>query len=777
VRVDDPWHDTPNYGVPYTMFGAQETLAPFFAGIAGVGPVDRSNVIVRPKRAGDGPGFTDPEPVHFSMVSGNYFPLLGLQARLGRTFTADDDRRAGGHPVAVISHRYWERRLGGDAEPIGRIVAVNGTAFTIIGVMPANFTGHWVGRPTDVWVPAAMWDQVVLERPIRQWNLAMIGRLKPGADRGQAQAAAQALFQRVRAEISGARPGTPAYAEFAQYRVTLESMAAGYSPQREIFAQPVAILAAIVGLVLLIACANVSNLLLARSAARRREIAVRLAIGASAKRIVRQLLTESVLLAALGGAAGVLVAYWGTGALAKLVRSGPAGFNAPAMSLDVDLHPDSRALLFTGALCLLTGLLFGMAPAWRSARASLAASFGARGAAAGGLRMGKALAVMQVAASLVLLTAAGLFVRTLHTLKSQDLGLDREHVLLVWTAPMQTGRTGAVVAPLFEKTRDRLRAVPGVVAASASVYGFLNGSSFIGADVKVQGYAAKSAEQPVAQLDIVLPGYFETLGMRLMAGRDFSGQDAEKAPKVVIVNESLARHFFGGVNAIGRRIGFGGNARGNEYEIVGVVSDAKHITPRDQARMMHYKPYRQDIGHLLQMCVAVRTVGDPARAAGRIREALREVDATLPVVRIETIDEQLDDLLGPERLVAALSGFLGVLALVLVCVGLYGLMSYNTLLRTNEIGIRMAMGATSGRVLGMVLREGALLVLAGTAIGLPVTLLATRLIASRLYAVGPADPATIAGAALAMMTVAAAAGWIPARRSSRVDPVAALRGE
>src|SRR5689334_1786019 len=306
-----------------------------------------------------------------------------------------------------------------------------------------------------------------------------------------------------------------------------------------------------------------------------------------------------------------------------------------------------------------------------SARASLAASFGARGAAAGGLRMGKALAVMQVAASLVLLTAAVLFVRTLHTLKSQDLGLDREHVLLVWTAPMQTGRTGAMVAPLFEKTRDRLRAVPGVVAASASVYGFLNGSSFIGADVKVQGYAAKSAEQPVAQLDIVLPGYFETLGMRLMAGRDFSGQDAEKAPKVVIVNESLARHFFGDGNAIGRRIGFGGNARGNEYEIVGVVSDAKHITPRDQARMMHYKPYRQDIGHLLQMCVAVRTVGDPARAAGRIREALREVDATLPVVRIETIDEQLDDLLGPERLVAALSGFLGALALVLVCVGLY----------------------------------------------------------------------------------------------------------
>src|SRR5690242_5534132 len=237
VRVDDPWHDTPNYGVPYTMFGAQETLAPFFAGIAGVGPVDRSNVIVRPKRAGDGPGFTDPEPVHFSMVSGNYFPLLGLQARLGRTITADDDRRAGGHPVAVISHRYWERRLGGDAEPIGRILAVNGTAFTIIGVMPANFTGHWVGRPTDVWVPAAMWDQVVLERPIRQWNLAMIGRLKPGADRGQAQAAAQALFQRVRAEISGARPGSPAYAEFAQYRVTLESMAAGYSPQREKFAQ------------------------------------------------------------------------------------------------------------------------------------------------------------------------------------------------------------------------------------------------------------------------------------------------------------------------------------------------------------------------------------------------------------------------------------------------------------------------------------------------------------------------------------------------------------
>ena len=777
VRFDDPWHDVPNYTLPYPMFEAKEVLGRFFAEVAAVCPIDRANLMVRPRLAGDGPGFTDPNTVHFNLVSGSYFPLLGIQAAMGRTFTADDDRVPGGHPVAVISHRYWARRLGSDREAVGRTLALNGTTFTIVGVMPPNFTGGWVGRPTDVWVPAAMWGQVVLERPMRSWGLTMMARLKPGADRSQAQAAVQTLFRRIRAEMGGVKPGSPAYAEFAQYRVTLESMAAGYLPQRVKFAQPLAILTAIVGLVLLIACANVSNLLLARSAARKREIAVRLAIGAGGARIARQLLTESVLLAALGGAAGVMFANWGTGALANLVRLGPAGFNAPSMALDVDLHPDMRALAFTGGLCLLTGVLFGLGPAWRGARERLAQSFGSRGAGPGGLRVGKALVVVQVAASLVLLSAAGLFVRTLHSLKSQDLGLDRDHVLLVWTAPMQMGRTGAVVAPLFEKTRERLRAVPGVVAASASVYGFLNGSSFIGSDVKVQGYTPKQAEQPVAQLDIVLPGYFETLGMRLLAGRDFNSQDAEKSPRVVIVNESLARHFFPGGNAVGRRIGFGGNSQGNEYEIVGVVNNAKHITPRDQARMMHYKPYRQDIGHLLQMCVAVRTAGDPARAAGRIREALREVDPTLPVVRTETIDDELDDLLGPERLVAALSGFLGALALVLVCVGLYGLMSYHTVLRTNEIGIRIALGATSGRVLGMVLGESALLVAAGAAIGLSVTLFATRLIASRLFAVGPADPATIGGAVLAMIAVAAAAGWIPARRSSRVDPVSALRME
>jgi len=340
---------------------------------------------------------------------------------------------------------------------------------------------------------------------------------------------------------------------------------------------------------------------------------------------------------------------------------------------------------------------------------------------------------------------------------------------------MQTGRTGAIVAPLFEKTQQRLAAVPGVIAASASVYGMLNGSSFVGADVKAGGYQPKAGQQPLAQLDIVLPRYFQTVGMHLLAGRDFTYQDSEKAPRVVIVNESLARQFFPDGNAVGRRVGFGGNATGSEYEIVGVVSDAKHITPRDQGRMMHYKPYRQDIGHLLQMCIAVRTAADPARAATLIREALREVDPTLPVVRIETIGQQLDDLLGPERVVAALSGFLGVVALLLVCVGLYGLMSYATAQRTNEIGIRMALGATSGRVIATALRESLALVLAGAAIGIPATLLTTRLIASRLFAIGPRDPETLAEALLGMLAVAALATWIPARRSSRVDPAVALR--
>ena len=770
-RTDDPWHDTPNYGMPYQMHEAMDRLGGFFSGTAAEGPIDRANLTVLPGQAMDGSAGAAPQTTHLSMVTGNYFSVLRVQTAMGRTLTPDDDRVPGGHPVAVISHGYWKRLLSGDPQAIGRRLALNGTTYTIVGVMPRSFTGTWIGHPTDVWMPAMMRGEAVPERPFRSWNATLIGRLKTGADKRQAQAAAQSMFQQVRAELSGVKPGTPSYGEFASYRVTLESMAAGYSPQREKFAGPLTILTAIVVLVLLIACANVSNLLLARSTTRRREIAIRAAIGAGGWRIVRQLLTESVLLAAIGGAAGLLVAYWGTDALAQLARSGPAGFNAPAMALDIDLHPNATALAFTAVLCLFTGILFGVVPTWRSARVASARSLGNRGAVRGGLGPAKFFAVGQIAASLLLWTAAGLFVRTLHQLKSQDIGVDREHVLLVWTAPMQTGRTGAVVATLFEKTQQRLAALEGVVSASASVYGLLNGSSFIGAEVKAPGFTTQGGPQSTAQLDIVLPGYFQTLGMRLLAGRDFSYQDNEKTPRVVIVNESLARHFFPEASATGGRIGIGAN----EYEIVGVVSDAKHITPRDQGRMMHYKPYRQDIGHLLQMCVAVRTGGDPARLAGRIRQALREVDATLPVLRIETISQQLDDLLGPERVVAALSGFLGAVAILLVCIGLYGLMSYATEQRANEIGIRLALGATGGRVVRMVLRESLWLVLAGTAIGLPVTLLTTRLIASMLFAVGPGDPATICEAIFGMLAVAAVATWIPARRSSRVDPSVALR--
>lgn len=480
-----------NRSLQYPWFEKLAQLTQFFAGASAVAEWDRSNVSVN--------GEADQGQVRVGLVSGNYFSLLGVTARIGRTLTLDDDRILEGHPVAVISDSYWERRFGRAADIAGRTLSLRGTTYTILGVTPRGFSGEWVGKPIDVWIPIAMVAQVLSEidpGPARggRVDYHAIARLTPGVRVPEAEAVSTAMFQDILSDQAGAGVSASQLQSFRRARITLEPAATGCSPQRTSFAQPLAILMAIVGFVLTIACANVTNLLLARSAARRREIAVRLAIGASRGRIGRQFLTESALLAALGGAVGLFFSQWATDVLAALVRSGPAGFNIDPVTLTLNLRPDGRVLTFTATLCLVTALLFGITPAFRSTRISLSSMLGGRGVLLSGFAsrfsLSRLLVVAQVALSLGLVIGAGLFLRTLHNLQGQGVGVDREHVLLVWTSTLQSGRrVGTPVAQLFETAQQRVALVPGVASASASVYGLLNGSSFPGGDVRVQGAA------------------------------------------------------------------------------------------------------------------------------------------------------------------------------------------------------------------------------------------------------------------------------------------------
>jgi predicted permease len=715
------------------------------------------------------------------LATGNYFETLGVSAAVGRTFGPEDDRVWAGHPVAVISHAYWERRFALEPEIVGKTIRLNGTTYTIIGVARREFQGEWIGRPTDLWIPLAMVAQVMVELPpeltranAMNVNLQVLARLKPGANVGQARVAAEAIHQQYWRDLNGPNLSPQDADRIAHITMDLLPAARGYSPRRQALAQPLAIVAMMVGLVLLIACANIANLQLSRAAARQQEMAVRLAVGAGAARLTRQLLTECVLLAALGGAAGLLLAQWMTSALMRLASAGPV--RGVQQGLSLDLHPDARVLVFTGLLCLATGILCGMAPTRRATKTSLAPLLGERGTGASGYggRPGRVLVVSQVAISLALLIGAGLFTQTLRNLKAEGLGFNRAGILLLWVAPGQTGRWGVATAALYRQIEQQIASLPGVRAVSPSVYGLLQGNTSPGTVIDVPGYVPGSDADTRAQWSIVGPGFFDTLGLRLIAGRNFTEHDTTTSVQVAVVNESMASHFFGRENAVGKQF----NSWGVTKVIVGVVQDAKYESPRETGRRMFYLPYPQQLERLSQtIAFLVRTQGPPTSFAPRIRQALRDVDPRLPVLRTETIEEQLDELLVPERLIATLAGFFAGLAALLACVGLYGVIALSVSRRRNEIGVRMALGAQRRQVLDMVLKESLILVAVGILIGLPAALGATRLIAAQLYGVSAADPAAIAEATGLMIAVAALAGFLPTYRASRVDPMVALRYE
>jgi predicted permease len=757
-----------------------------FAGVTAIAHLDRSNVTA----SGRGGGL-DPSAVHVELVSGEYFQTLGVGSVRGRTLGPDDDRVRDGEPVVVISYAYWQRRFALASDVVGRTLSLSGTTYTIIGVTPSGFFGEWVGRPTDMWLPLAMQSEAMPDRPglldrlaSRGWLEVMIGRLKPGESRRQAEATADASFnggRRARGEDAAANrsaEGPP--------RIMLLSGARGFSSQRAYFGASLTILAALAGTVLIIACANLASLLLARSASRQREVALRLAIGASRGRIARQLLTEHALLAIAGGVLGVLFATWGSSALSASLASGPPRM-ASIMSVRVaslNAHLDMRGLSFTVATCVLATIGFGLLPAMRGSRVAVAPALigrGAVGAVSGGrFRLGKIVVIGQVALALLLLAGAGLFTRSLWHLRSQDLGLDERHTLLVWTSPEQSGKVRAALVPLFQTVQRRLSSLPGVIAVAPATQGLLDGGVDGGMSERMRIEGREAPAGLKTRHTVISPDYFKVVGIPVLRGREFTDQDTEGSRPVVIITDNLARLYFGDDEPIGKQLKLSPDTSLKWTEIVGVVKAGAYWSPFNPQLGIVFVPYRQAVSQrepMLSMIVLVRSAGDPMALATRIRAELRAIDANLPVVRIDSVKQQLDDLLINERLLANLAATFGALSALLACLGLYGVVAYTTARRTSEIGIRMALGATRGRVLTMVLREGLVLVLVGIAIGVPAAFGGARLVTHRLFGVGAGDPLTFVAAATLMVCIAAIASLIPARRAASVDAMVALRIE
>ena len=720
------------------------------------------------------------------LVSGSYFSVLGIKPAIGRMITPADETVAGQSAVAVISYDYWRARFALDTGVVGEKVVLNNTPYTIVGVTPPEFFGLQPGGRIDVSVPITMYGQInpgfaqtgtrndVLTSPFR-FYLNVMARLRPGVTEKQALADLQPIFHQSMSDAAANLSGLPFDSptirrSFLASTLQLESGGQGLSALRRQFSKPLWILMAIVGLLLLVTCANVANLLLARANARQREIAVRLTVGAGSRRLIRQLITESVVLALSGGALGLFLAFWSARSLLMLASRSTLGIH-------LQVQPDTAVLSFTLLVSLFTALLFGFVPAWRSTRLGLTPALvqGTRGSDRAGTRsrLGKALIVFQVAVSLVLLVGAGLLARTLQNLKSFSPGFNKENVLLLSIHPMTVGYKDAQAALLYKDLLDRLNRIPGVRSATFSFFSPLKGPA-TSLRPKVKGIAQDSGKEmkPVA-LSEVGPEYFKTLETPILSGRDFSAADQAGSPRVSIINEAAAREYFGAENPVGRYLSVSDDQ--SWLEIVGVVKETKNRDIRESPVPLIYLPLFQSPEGAATF--EVRTAIDPLAMSNAIQRVIRETDSRIPVYDLKTLSEQVDDSLIQERLIASLSGLFGLLALTLATVGLYGLMTYSTNRRTGEIGIRVALGATRGQIAGMILRETLLLILVGLAIGIPAAMLSSHLIRSELYGLKADDPLTIVVASSIMAAIAIFAGYLPARRASYVDPMVVLRAE
>lgn len=689
---------------------------------------------------------TETEVVQRKIVSSSYFSVLDVQPVLGRVFSSEDETQQ----VAVIGHRWWKRNFGGSPSVVGKQIELEGLPFTIVGVAPREFLGDTVGEAPDIWATMSLMPAARKNAQGFTW-LNLMGRLRPGVDAKQANA-----------NLSVLTPQIPN--RFIQ-RISAEPGSLGGSGLRNTFSAPLKILMIVVGLVLLIACANLAGLLLARAATRQREIATRLALGAGRGRVVRQLMTESVLLGLLGGLAGLLFAVWSQQVLLKLV----AGVGR---AITLDLRPDVRVLLFTAAISIAAGVLFGLAPASQAVRENVGESLkltarhfsGRRGR--WGLKDG--LIAMQVALSFVLLVVGGLFIRTLQNLKTQDVGFRAAHVLC-----LQIGSQRGYQPPwgnLIIQLLQRTEAIPGVQAASVSFNGTLANTGSGVSGFKIEGYPP-TAENQRARANWVGPSYFETSGIPLLEGREFSPADNSNTQRVAIVNQTMARHYFGSQRAVGRLFEF----NKEQYEIIGVAKDAKYQDLRESTpRLIYFAALQSNTGiHSLE----VRTTGSPLAVAGAVRDAIKEVDPRLRIGDIATLEQRIDQKLAREFLVTDIASFFSGLTLLLVSIGIYGTLAYTVSRRTNEIGLRMALGARAAAVLRIVLGDILLVLAIGLAGGVAAALVAGRLVASMLFGLESTNLSTIALAALLMTAATLAAGYLPARRALGVEPATALRFE
>ena len=702
------------------------------------------------------------------MVTGNYFPVLGVVPEAGRALLPDDDR-TGAAPVAVVSHAYWARRLNSDPGAVGRSLALNGIDFTVVGVAPASFFGVSPGSSPDIWVPLHLQPRLSAARPwlddIWAMRLATMGRLKPGTGRDAAQAKLAVVFENIKAELlPGADPEERR--AIAESALALVPGGTGYSWMRRWISKSVLMLMGVVGLVLLMACANVAGLVLARGAGRRQELAVRVALGAGRGRLVRQLFTESMILALGGGLLGLVVGQWTRSVLVRWFPSGP-------FHQLFSLSADHKVLLFTFAASLLTGIVFGLAPAISATRFDVNSALKAGGGRGATLRpgLGKVLVTAQVALSVVLLLAANLLIHSLANLENLDLGFDAEHLLVLTLDPGIAGYRGTPLTAFNQQLRQQLAALPGVQAASATRTVPGDGLSWPEA-FAMNGEAADS-EARIVMRNWIGPDYFRTMSTPVLLGREFSERDDAQAPRVAIVNEALVRRYFAGRNPIGQPIRLR-RQPGVTLEIVGMVRNTIYDSVWNETPPLVLTPYAQ--ADPAVMSFLVRT-GDPAALAGVVRTTVKTVGQNVPVIEVVPYPQLVYTTLSRNRLMATVLGFFSFLGLLLVAVGLYALMANAVASRVREIGIRMALGAARRTIVEMVLREALLLVGIGMAISVPLVYFGSRLLQTYLFHMTAHDPLTLLLTLGLMLAVATVAVCVPALRASRVDPIAALRCE
>jgi predicted permease len=722
-------------------------------------------------------GGTPTQRVRGRYVSANYFEVLGLEAQRGRLFVAADDRAIGGSPVVVISHAYWMRRFNGSDAAIGSTFLANGVRVAIVGVAPEGFSGEIVGESRDVWFPLSM--QPVITPNIKVYDargsnwLLVVGRLRPGITIDQARPRIAALVRRMLLDNDPAPPNGLGAQLISRVPIQVASAAHGLSRVRETFAKPLLTLMAGVALLLLIVCANVANLLLARAVARGREMSVRLAIGAGNGRLFRQLLTESLVLGLLGAGVGLFVASGGSKLLLRAASDG-------ANLIPIDARLDIRVLGFTVLLSLVSVVLFGLAPAVRAARADVASTMRSAGRTvsalgARGMRfpVGALLIAAQVALSLMLLAGASLLVRSLRGLDTMDVGLARNRLLIVDTDIIRRGYDSTRVTTAAKDIAERIRRIPGVAAVTYSENGIFSGTESNNS-LQVEGFRASAARDTTAFYDQVGPGYVHAVGARLLSGRDLTEQDDGGAPRVALVNETFAKFYFKDGRAVGRHVYLGTLT----YEIVGVLADTKDHDLRGEPVRRMYLPYLQPVGAPGGLIFEVlATSGQPTALASKVREQVNAVDPQLPIDSAEPVSALMRNSVRDARLVARVATGFGLIALLLASIGLYGVMTYAMARRTGEIGLRVALGAQRVQVVRRVLLDAMRIVSVGVVIGFPLAIAIVRLLEAQLYNVKPTDPLSLGAALVVLVTSGVAAAWLPAQRAARIEPTVALREE